>query len=111
MSTIAKLDRSVRLDRYLRKKMRRDMQTELTKISRLMGVGQKQLGKYAEASKKGLPVSPLVAGPIKDQVTNLFRAKIVTELMFKHITKLCKDPARSGERKEAILARLGAKAT
>lgn len=84
--------------------MRRDLQADIKKITNHMAIGQKKL-----AITQGIPAADLASNPIRKQLTNLFRAKIVAQLTLEHITKLCKDSARSGERKEAILAKLGAK--
>lgn len=96
MSTITKLDPNVRLDRYLRKEQRREMRKDTKKIEELIARGeraQKQDPSFPAASRKLL-------GDLRVR-------RIVMTLMLKHITKICRDPARTGARKEAILDKLG----
>jgi hypothetical protein len=108
VSTITKLDKTVRLDRYLRKEKTRQLQSDLVQLDSLLRRGYAKLNQIAETEyRTGLNVSDTVKAPIKEQIDNLFRARVVTALTLDHITKVTKDSKRSGLAKERILEKLG----
>lgn len=104
MSTICKLDRNVRLDRYLRKQMRQDMQKDAATAARI--VDRLRTSRIAHQMRiSNHPAYPQHLHKLKEMTV---RATVLA-MMLKHITKICRDPARTGERKEAILAKLEGK--
>lgn len=102
MSTITKLDRNVRLDRYLRKEQRRQMETDLKSITGFIVRGLHQLKLEEIISKR-----PDYSAQTRKLLDEMFVRRTVTSMMLKEISKICRDPRRTGERKEAILAKLG----
>lgn len=104
MSTITKLDPNVRLDRYLRKQMRRDMQKDLGTIQSFVVRGERQLRVEQIISK-----NPEYSEKTRALLKEMYVRRTVMTMMLEHISKICKDPARSGVTKEAILAKLEGK--
>ena len=101
MSTICKLDRRVRLDRYLRKEAVRELARDVRDASLQTAKGQMLL---ATAPPNAPPEQ--IEG-IKRQIENLFRFRIITELTLREVKRIVRDPRRSGATKEAILTKLG----
>jgi hypothetical protein len=95
VSTISKLDPNVRLDRYLRKQMLRDMRKDVGTASDLIArgarVGVTKLGGTLEHKKL---------------MSDLVLKRAVLAMTLDHLTKICRSPYRSGAAKEAILAKL-----
>jgi len=102
MSTITKLDKNVRLDRYLRKQMRRDLAADAALAATLVKQGtattlHPDWKHYTNAAKF----------KHEQLLREMTVRAAVLRLTSKHISEICLDPARSGARKEAILAKLG----
>lgn len=102
MSTICKLDKNVRLDRYLRKQLRRDLKSDVDTATALVKQGQRTMQHpdwqhYTKASQF----------KHEQLVREMIVRATVLRLTLKHIAKICLDPARSGIKKEVILAKLG----
>jgi hypothetical protein len=102
MSTICKLDRNVRLDRYLRKQMLRDMRNDLGVAETLVKQGQRTVNhpdykRYTNAARH----------KHEQLLREMIVQATVLKLTLRHISKICLDPRRTGAVKEAILAKLG----
>lgn len=90
MSTIAKLDRNVRLDRYLRKKALRELQADAKLAAELL----------ARA-----PANPTL--PQLHQIKQLQQHGLVARFIYLKLRKIAKDSARTGSAKELIFNKLG----
>lgn len=105
MSTITKLDKNVRLDRYLRKQIRRDLAGDAATAALLVnkGIATTKHPDYAHYTN---------AARFKHEqlVREMTVRTAILRLTSKHISQICRDPSRSGARKEAILAKLGVQA-
>ena len=102
MSTITKLDKNVRLDRYLRKEQRRELQKNHGVADLLCRQGQRVIDSpdythYTAGSRF----------KHEQLLKEMIVRRTVMALILKHITKICMSPFRTGARKEAILAKLG----
>jgi hypothetical protein len=103
MSTICKLDRNVRLDRYLRKQMLRDLRSDAARAASLVARGEKIV--QHPDWKRYTNAAQFKHAKLLQEMT--VRAAVL-KLTFRHISKICLDPRRTGAAKEAILAKLGA---
>lgn len=113
MSTIQKLDPNVRLDRYLRKEKRRQMQEDLKTIDTLIARGQQRL-KYEASVKLSTEyiAAPdylhlnIAANETKALLGEMHLRRAVTAVVLERITEICKNPRMTGVRKDELLAKL-----
>lgn len=98
MSTVAKLDTNVRWRRSLRRTQLREMGSDLGTISKLIDHGHK----IARAGFTTLPAQTTHRRIMADMILK----RAVLEMTMKHLTKVFRDPSRTGERKEAIFTKL-----
>jgi hypothetical protein len=101
MSTVCKLDPSVRARRADRAAQLRALKADIRYCDVQTARGRALL---AAAPKDAKPATSIA---VKEQLTNLTRLRVISVLTLEHLTKLCKDPARTGESKDAVLAKLG----
>jgi hypothetical protein len=101
VSTVAKLDRNVRLDRMLRKMALRELADDVKAANKKLAQG-----KWLLANAQ----SPEDATKVKAHMTDLLRFQVISEMTYKHLLKVHRDPKRTGAAKEAIFVRLGAEA-
>lgn len=96
MSTICKLDRTARLDRYLRKMQLREMQDDLRTISGLID--------------RGHSIKPSAEGKTAHRriMADMILKRTILAMTLEHLRKVFRDPSRTGERKEAIFQKLSA---
>jgi hypothetical protein len=98
MSTIRKLDPTVRIDRFLRKHALRELQGDV-KLAR----------KKIEQGRTLLETAPTddMRAQVKEHMTSLLRFQVISEMTLQHLTKVHRDPRRTGAAKEAIFAKIG----
>lgn len=101
MSTITKLDPIVRRERALRLAMRREMVRDLSTIASFIVRGKRQLAIEEVISK-----NPAYSAMTRKLLKEMYVRQTVLRMMLKHITKICLDSSRTGERKDAILSKL-----
>jgi len=103
MSTVNKLDSDVRLDRYLRKEQRRDLQKHCNDLALKIREAKQH---YQNLVNGKLPNE---AKSFWDsQCVRLVMAKAAADMAFKEITKICKTSRMTGKSKDALLERIGA---
>lgn len=100
MSTVCKLDPSVRASRADRAAQLRELKADIRYCDVQMARGRALL---AAAPKDAKPTTRIA---VKEQLANLARLRVISVLTLEHLTKLCKDPARTGAAKDAVLVKL-----
>lgn len=114
MSTTCKLDRNVRLDRYLRKQALRELEGDVRTATKKMAQGQWLLRTMPVRSWDGVkmptPEEQAHIDAINHQLTDIARFSVISKLTLDHLTKVKRDPRRTGAAKEAIFVKLGAEA-
>jgi hypothetical protein len=100
MSTVCKLDRNVRLDRYLRKQQLREMQDDLRTVGALINRGHKVAASFNERTT--LPARHAH----KRLMGDLVLKRTILAMTLDHLTKVFKDPSRTGARKDTIFLKL-----
>jgi hypothetical protein len=104
VSTVAKLDRNVRLDRMLRKMALRELADDVKVANKKINQGKWLIANapmsLTEDKKREL----------HRQMTDVLRFQVISEMTYKHLLKVHRDPKRTGAAKEAIFVRLGAEA-
>lgn len=110
MSTITKLDSLVRLQRSKRREERMRLQKDLRELDSLLKRGYVKLNRIDShpASKANPLVALRAKAPIKLQINDLFKARVLCQLTLNHITKIGRDPKRTGYAKDCILEKLSA---
>jgi hypothetical protein len=107
MSTICKLNRNVRLDRYLRKMQLREMRDDLRTVDGLIAKGHK-IAENFDPDQQHTPAAIAAKATHRRLMGDLILKRTILEMTLNHLAKVFKDPRRTGERKEAIFVKLSA---
>ena len=101
MSTVCKLDRNISLDRHLRLLQLREMRGDLATIQGLINRGHQVAAGFNERTT--LPARQAHRKIMADMLLK----RAVLEMVLTHLTKIARDPRRSGAVKDAIFLKLG----
>ena len=107
MSTVCKLDPSVRARRADRAAQLRALKADIRQYDALILRGKNQLLTLSEHPEASPEYIAHQSAPVREMLSKLHMMRTVVAMTLKHLTKLCKDPSRTGESKDAVLAKLG----